>query len=356
MLENVPQTWQKTVLLVDAKILEAVKVLNDTGAGIVLVIEPSGQLIGTITDGDIRRGLLNGLSLKSLIKEVVHRDPIVVNQKVPRSQILKLMVESKIKQIPMVDEDFKVTGLHLWDDLHTQQLRSNKMVIMAGGRGSRLYPETATCPKPLLKVNGKPILEHIIDRAKSDGIHNFIIAVHYLSEMIKDYFGNGEKFGVNIEYLEEKSPLGTAGALSLLKSPPDSDILVTNGDLITEIKYGEILDYHKTHSAFATMAVRSHEFKYPFGVVEIRNLEICGYEEKPITISQINAGIYVLSPKSLDLLQKGEPCDMSTLFQCMLAESRKVVAYPIYEDWRDIGNPNDLMEARIIHQQKVNDL
>jgi NDP-sugar pyrophosphorylase family protein len=265
------------------------------------------------------------------------------------------MVESKIKQIPMVDEDFRVTGLHLWDDLHTQQLRSNKMVIMAGGRGSRLYPETATCPKPLLKVNGKPILEHIIERAKSDGIHNFIIAVHYLSEMIKDYFGNGEKFGINIEYLEEKSPLGTAGALSLLKSP-DSDILVTNGDLITEINYGEILDYHKTHSAFATMAVRSYEFKNPFGVVEIRNLEICGYEEKPITISQINAGIYVLSPKSLDMLKKGAPCDMSTLFQCMLAESRKVVAYPIYEDWRDIGNPNDLMEARIIHRQKVKDV
>ena len=131
---------------------------------------------------------------------------------------------------------------------------------------------------------------------------------------------------------------------------------VTNGDLITEIRYGEILDYHRTHSAFATMAVRSHEFKNPFGVVEIRNLEICGYEEKPITISQINAGIYVLSPKSLDLLQKGEACDMSTFFQCMLAESRKVVAYPIYEDWRDIGNPNDLMEARIIHQQKVKDV
>jgi dTDP-glucose pyrophosphorylase len=340
----------------DAKILEAVRVLNDTGLGIVLVIEPSGKLIGTITDGDIRRGLLCGLSLNSSIKEVVHRDPIVVNEKVPRSQILKLMVESKVQQIPMVGEDFKVLGMHLWDDLHTQQLRSNKMVIMAGGRGSRLYPETATCPKPMLKINEKPILQHIIERAKLDGIHNFVIAVHYLSEIIKDYFGDGQKFGVSIEYLEEKSPLGTAGALSLLKSPQDSDILVTNGDLITEIKYGELLDYHIAHSAFATMAVKSHEYKNPFGVVEIRNLEIRDYQEKPVTISQVNAGIYVLSPQSLDLLQEDQPCDMSTLFQCMLAESQKVVAYPLYEDWRDIGNPIDLKEARIEHTQKVNDV
>jgi dTDP-glucose pyrophosphorylase len=353
MLENLGESWQKSTLRINSKISDAVQVLNDTGSGIVLVIGAGDELIGTITDGDIRRGLLGGLNLDSPIQEIVHLQAIVVDEMVRRNKILTIMIENKIRQVPILNKDRKVVGLHLWDDLHIQQLRPNTMMIMAGGRGSRLYPETETCPKPLLKIHDKPILQHIIERAKSEGIQSFIISLHYLGQMIKDYFGDGDKFGVSIKYLEEEIPLGTAGALSLIDLPLESDILVTNGDVITEIKYGDILDYHKAHSAFATMAVKRHEFKNPFGVVKVRNFEIYNYEEKPVTLSQINAGVYVLTPPVLKLLTKGVPCDMSTLFQYMIKESHKVVAYPIYEDWLDVGSPNDLEVARNAHQQKV---
>jgi NDP-sugar pyrophosphorylase family protein len=216
------------------------------------------------------------------------------------------------------------------------------MVIMAGGKGVRLHPQTLNCPKPLLRIAGKPILEHIIEHAKNQGFTNLVIAINYLGHMIEDYFGDGDKFGVKIQYLRENLPLGTAGALSLLDPKPDSSFIVTNGDVITDINYVELLNYHHQNSASATMAVRGYEWQNPFGVVQTQGLEIIGFEEKPITRSNINAGVYALEPSALSLLGKSEPCDMPMLLKRLQEKSKLVIAFPMHESWLDIGRLEDL--------------
>jgi NDP-sugar pyrophosphorylase family protein len=223
------------------------------------------------------------------------------------------------------------------------------MVIMAGGMGKRLRPYTENCPKPLLPVAGKPILEHIIARAKLEGFSHFVLAIHYLGHMIEDHFGNGERLGVRIDYLHEKSPLGTAGALGLMQPHPGLPFVVTNGDVITDIRYGELLDFHVRHAASATMAVRLHEWQHPFGVVQTQGVEIVGFEEKPIARSHINAGVYALDPAALDCLIANEPCDMPTLFERLQAQSKRTVAYPMHEPWLDVGRPSDLEQVRRNH-------
>ena len=261
------------------------------------------------------------------------------------------MAANKIQQIPIVDENLNVVGLHLWDEISSIPVRSNIMVIMAGGKGTRLHPQTENCPKPLLPIAGKPILEHIIDRAKAEGFSHFVLAIYHLGHMIEEYFGNGERFGVNIDYLREESPLGTAGALSLLNPVPDSAFVVTNGDVITDIRYGELIDFHQQHFAKATMAVRVHEWQNPFGVVEINGIEITGYEEKPISRTHINAGVYVVEPSVLGLLTKSAPCDMPSLFELLREKEECVVAYPIHEPWLDVGRPEDLKVARSVSEK-----
>ena len=195
-------------------------------------------------------------------------------------------------------------------------------------------------------IEGKPILEHIINRAKAEGFSHFILAIYHLGHMIEEYFGTGEKFGVRIDYLRETSPLGTAGALSLLDPLPSSAIIVTNGDVITDIRYGELLDFHEQNGASATMAVRMHEWQNPFGVVQTQGIEITSYEEKPISRSNINAGVYVIDPSFLKLLKKSERYDMPTLFELIQSKGERIVACPIHETWLDVGSPEDLELAR----------
>jgi dTDP-glucose pyrophosphorylase len=332
-------------LPVTASIDEAIQNLNKNAIKIVLVVNHAGVFEGTITDGDIRRGLLKGLHMKSGIDSILNRSSLVVSEGIGREMVLQLMMINKIQQIPILDESHKVVGLHLWDGIISPSFRENFMVIMVGGMGKRLSPFTENCPKPLLKVSGKPILEHIIERAKFEGFKHFILAVHYLGEMIKDYFGNGELFNVKIEYLYEDSPLGTAGALSLLNSFPAHPFIVTNGDVITDIRYGELLDFHNKHNAGATMAVKVHEWQNPFGVVQTKGVEIIGFEEKPVNRTHINAGVYAISPESLSFLTRNTHCDMPELFKRLQDASIRTIAYPMYEPWIDIGRPDDLIYA-----------
>ena len=342
---NSEQLWALTILPVGSSIRQAVQVLNETSLKIVLVVDANEVLIGTISDGDIRRGLLKGLELTSTIDSIVHVGALVVPLELSRDMVLQLMTANKIQQIPIVDENKRVIGLHLWDQINAPSARTNIMVIMAGGKGTRLYPQTENCPKPLLPVAGKPILEHIIDRAKVEGFSHFILAIHYLGNMIEEYFGNGDALGVKIEYLREESPLGTAGALSLLDPLPESSFVVTNGDVLTDIQYGELLDFHLQHKATATMAVRVHEWQNPFGVVETRGVEIIGYEEKPISRARINAGVYVIDPSAISFLTKSDPCDMPTLFNSIQQQNLRTVAYLIHEQWLDVGLPDELRKA-----------
>jgi len=239
-----------------------------------------------------------------------------------------------------------VVGLHLWDEIAVPPARPNLMVIMAGGMGTRLRPHTENCPKPLLPVAGKPMLEHIIDRARVEGFTRFVLAVHYLGGMIEDYFGKGDRCHVEIDYLREQAPLGTAGALGLLTPRPTEPFVVTNGDVLTDIRYGELLDFHTRQAAVATMAVRLHEWQHPFGVVQTRGVEIVGFEEKPVARTHINAGVYVLEPDALSILAVDTPCDMPALFERLQAKSMRTVAYPMHEPWLDVGRPEDLAIAQ----------
>jgi len=345
-VKSIETKWREALLPPTATIQQAIRNLDEVAIKIVMVVNDAGELAGTISDGDIRRGLLKGLTLSSPITTVIHRNALVVPPEMGRDIVMQLMVANKIQQIPVVDENRHVVGLHLWDEITTPPLRPNPMVIMAGGKGTRLRPHTENCPKPMLLVAGKPMLEHIIERAKLEGFRHFVLAIHYLGHMIEDYFGNGERFGVRITYLREQTPLGTAGALGLLKPPPEAAFVVTNGDVITDIQYGELLDFHIRHNAAATMAVRVHEWQHPFGVVQTAGVEIVGFEEKPIARSHINAGVYALDPEALGLLRADVHCDMPTLFERLHALAKRTVAYPMHEPWLDVGRPADLERAR----------
>ncbi len=336
--------WRNAIIAPDATIENVIENLNQASLKIVLVVGEDGILLGTISDGDIRRGLLKGLTLRDPIASITHRNALVVPPYVDKKLVTQLMVANKIQQIPIVDADQRVIGLHLWDSLSVPGKRENLMVIMAGGKGTRLRPFTESCPKPMLPIAGKPMLEHIIDRAKADGFCKFLLAVHYLGNMVKDYFGNGERLNVSIEYLNEDTPLGTAGALALMPTP-EVPFVVTNGDVITDISYGEVLNFHNRHLAQATMAVRAHEWQHPFGVVQISGIRITGFEEKPVIRSYINAGVYALNPSALSYMVPGEACDMPTLFERLQSAQQLTAAYPMYEPWLDVGRPADLSLA-----------
>jgi dTDP-glucose pyrophosphorylase len=342
---GVSNIWRQTILTAESAIGDAIGNLDRHGLRIVLIVSSEGELIGTVSDGDIRRGLLKGLDMKSSIANVVHRNALVVPPEMSREIVVQLMAANKIHQVPIVDEMQKLIGLHLWDEITTTPARSNLMVIMAGGKGTRLLPHTENSPKPMVEVAGKPMLEYIIERGKLEGFTHFVLAIYHLGHLIEDYFGNGERLGVQIEYLREQSPLGTAGALSLLNPRPNSAFVVTNGDVMTDIHYGELLDFHERYQASATMAVRVHEWQHPFGVVQTEGVEIIGYVEKPISRICINAGVYALSPAALDELNVNMPCDMPTLFNRLQAKGKRTIAYPIHEPWLDVGKPDDLKSA-----------
>jgi dTDP-glucose pyrophosphorylase/CBS domain-containing protein len=344
-------TWRSALLPDTATVQQAVHNLNQTALQIVMVVDAAGLLLGTVTDGDIRRGLLRGLDLNCGIEAILYRDPLVVPPQLGRDMVLQLMQANKIHQLPVVDAARRVVGLHLWDELMAPRQRANLMVIMAGGQGTRLRPHTENCPKPLLPVGGKPMLEHIIERAKADGFRDFALAIHYLGHMIEEYFGDGSRWQVNIRYLREDAPLGTAGAIGLLHPRPEAPILVSNGDVLTDIRYGELLDFHCRHNAAATMAVRLHEWQHPFGVVRTRGVDIVGFEEKPITRSHINAGVYVLEPDAVDVLSPGEYCDMPTIFARLQEKSARTIVYPMHEPWLDVGRADDLAQAQADHSR-----
>lgn len=346
------ENWRHATLHENATIQDAIRNLDEVAIQIVLIVDNENRLIGTLSDGDIRRGLLKGLHLHSSIESIIFRNPLVVPASLQRNFVLQLMTMNKIRQIPIVDEKGRILGIHLWDHLAHPIERNNVMVIMAGGRGRRMHPYTEDCPKPMLQVAGKPMLELIIQRAKAEGFHEFIISLHYLGRVIEDYFSDGGELGVKIDYLREETPLGTAGALSLIEVRPNKPFVITNGDVITDIRYSELLDFHDRYVADATMAVRLHEWQHPFGVVKMQGIKIAAIEEKPISHTHINAGVYVLSPSTLDYLDHGKACDMPTLFERIRENEGQTIAYPMHEPWLDVGRPADLEMANLANNLK----
>jgi dTDP-glucose pyrophosphorylase len=344
MLEELD--WRRAVLGIDASIKDVIVNLDQTAFKITLIEDLFGHIVGTVTDGDIRRNLLKGGNLETPVSEFMNCNFISVDPGQTLSEAKEKMIKHKIMQIPIVNNEKELVGLRLWHEVDQIQSIKNPIVIMAGGRGKRLSPETDNCPKPMLLISGRPILEHIILKAKKEGFTNFIISIFHLGEMIEEYFGSGEKLGVNISYLRETRPLGTAGALSLLNPLPDMPIIITNGDVLSDVKFNGILEFHKQNQASATMGVQSHEWQVPYGVIDTEGIEITGYNEKPSYKSLINAGVYVLNPEFRKVMETQEMYDMPTVFTTLSQMKKKIVAYPIYESWIDIGMPDELHKAR----------
>ena len=325
-------------------ILEAIKHIQDHHYQICFIVDNNNCLIGSVTDGDIRRGLINGNSLDINVSKIMNTSPISISSSQSKNDANKIMISNQIKQLPVVDEENRLIGLHLIDHILDLTQKENFILIMAGGFGKRMMPLTEQIPKPMLMIGDKPILEHIIINAKAQGFKKFVISLHYLGELISDYFGDGSNLGVSISYLHESEPLGTAGALSLIEPEPELPFIITNGDIISDINYGNFLDFHDSNKSQATMAIKKYELQNPYGVVNTKGLEIISFEEKPIHVSHVNAGMYVLNPSSLRYLRKNQPCDMPDFFNLLISKNHVVTAYPIHETWADVGRPIDLSE------------
>lgn len=350
---TVPETlWRRALLPADATLAQTIENLNEVGIKLALCVDTDGRLIGSVSDGDLRRGLLRGLSMDAPVTEIANFSPLVVPEGAERTMVRALMQANRVQQMPIVDALGRVVGLHLWDAIDTPPTHEHAMIIMAGGQGTRLRPYTEDCPKPMLPVAGKPMLEHIIQRAHSQGFCRFVLSLNYLGHMIRDHFGDGSKFGVEITYVDETEPLGTAGALSLLEPRPEQAFVVTNGDVLTDIDYRGLVDFRDRYNAFGVMAVRVYEWSNPYGVVQMEGVNITGFAEKPVSRSHINAGVYAFTPDALDHLAPHQHCDMPTLFNRLREAGHRTVAYPMHEPWLDVGRPDDL--ARANHELSQN--
>ncbi len=342
---SVLHEWKKSIVEEGGKIKDVINSLNNSSSQVAIIESKQKKFVGIITDGDIRRGFLDGKAIDDEFETLINKNPIIVDEYISSDEVLKIMIKEDIHQIPIVKNN-EIHGLHVIDNILTKSKHDNLIVIMAGGMGKRLRPYTEDCPKPMLKVGNKPMLQHIIEKAKEDGFNNFIITTHYLNHIIEEHFRDGSEFGVNITYTHEKDPLGTAGALSLIDPKPDKPFIVTNGDVMTEVRFSDILDFHTNNDGIATMAIRQYELHHPFGVVDIKNSEVESFEEKPIYYSYINAGVYVLNPEALSSLNKNEVCDMPTLLQKNKSKNNKITAYPMHESWIDVGREEDLHSIR----------
>ena len=331
---------------VDATIHEALKVINEGVGNITLVVDGDQKLLGTVTDGDVRRGLLSGVNLQSPVSQIMNTDLIKAKTSDNREYILSIMKKNKLRQIPIVDNAGYLQGLETLDEFASPTPRENMVLLMAGGLGSRLKPLTNECPKPMLKVGGKPILETIILNFIEYGFEKFTISLNYKGNMIREYFADGANFGVSIEYIEEDENLGTAGSLRLLPQMQNChSIVVMNGDVLTNVNLGHFLDFHTSHNSKATMGVREYNFQVPYGVLKLDQHRIIQIEEKPVHNFFVNAGIYVLDQDLLACLPVEKRIEMPDLFEHLIKSGHSAAAFPICEYWLDIGQPDNLKQA-----------
>jgi len=339
--------WRKIILKESNTMQDAVKVLDDEALGIVMIVNGDNKLIGTVTDGDIRRGLIKRHSMNTVLSEVMFREPTVATIDDDSNKILMQMKVLGLMQIPLLDKEKRVVGLETLHHILSNNRHENPVFLMAGGFGKRLQPLTNNTPKPLLKVGAKPILESILEQFIEAGFYNFYISTHFKAEMVRDYFGDGSKWNVNIKYVFEKSPLGTAGSLGLLpKNLPDMPILMMNGDLLTKVDFVELLNFHLHHGGDATMCVREYDLQVPYGVVKSKDHLITSIEEKPKHSFFVNAGIYVLNSSMFQDIDGKSYIDMPTLIQDTIDNSGQINMFPVHEYWLDIGHINQFEKAQ----------
>lgn len=327
-------------------IKDALKAIDKGAMKIAVVVKDDETLFGVLTDGDVRRALLNGLTLQDNIKSIVQTNPVVCFINDSKDVILSKSIGKKIYHLPVLDEQNKVVGVQDIDELLELKTKPNKVVLMVGGLGTRLRPLTEHIPKPMLKVGNKPILETIINNFKKYGFTDIILSVNYKAEFVKEYFGDGSNFGVKIEYIYEDKRLGTAGALSLMSKKFNESFFVMNGDLLTNVNFEHFLNFHLENNSPATMAVREYEYQIPFGVINQNEGKILSIVEKPTQSYYVNAGIYILNPDVIQLIPKNEFYDMPTLFSDLIKQQKEPISFPVHEYWLDIGQMNQLQQAR----------
>lgn len=339
------QNFRKTFITPTTTILDAVGRLNMAAVQIVVVVDADDHLLGTVTDGDVRRGILAGIPLGDPVERVMNRTPVTAPAGGRRVNLLAMMRRLSIAQMPLLNGKGQVVGLETLNSILTKDRSENWVVLMAGGLGTRLRPLTQTLPKPLLPVGGKPIIEWTISSLAAQGFDRFYMCVNYKADIFRTYFGDGERMNVQIDYVAEKEQLGTAGALSLLPARPTAPLVVMNGDVLTSVNLRQLVDFHQRTGADATLCVSEHRIQVPYGVARVEGETLIEIQEKPSQAFLINAGIYVLSPGVLDRLQPGQRMDMPDLLQSIVDAGGRVSAFPLHEYWRDIGRIEDLNEA-----------
>lgn len=338
---------ERVVIGPAATIRDAVARIDSGAAQVAVVTDADGRVQGLITDGDVRRGLLAGRDLSEPVTTIMNATPLMLRDDVPRDEILRIMRERTLHQIPIVDAENRLVRLRTLDELLDAPRRENEVVLLAGGRGTRLMPLTDDTPKPLLHVGDRPILQRIVESCREHGFTRIHMAVNYKAEMIRAHFGDGSSLGVEISYLTEDEPRGTAGCLALLQERPTTPFFVMNGDLLTTVHLKRLLDFHHEHGAAATMCIREYTHVVPYGVVELDGHRLRRLEEKPVRRDYVNAGIYVLEPDVIDLVPHSGIYDMTDVLQHLGAAGRDVAVFPIREYWLDIGRHPDLEQARV---------
>ncbi|MBN3493414.1 nucleotidyltransferase family protein [Vibrio neptunius] len=340
--------WQKTLISESSTIKQALEIINSEALRVAVVVDQDKKLLGMITDGDIRRGLLNDLVLTDSVAKVMNSKPITADQGASKEHLVELMEKKQILSVPLLDQDNKVVGLETLHSALSKDKYQNPVFIMAGGFGTRLRPLTDNCPKPMLRVGDKPILETVIKSFIKAGFNNFYISTHYMPEQIHQHFGDGSEMGVNVTYVHEEQPLGTGGALGLLPKnlPKDLPLIMMNGDVLTKVDFQRLLDFHVDNGADATMCVREYDYQIPYGVINGEGNKITSMVEKPVQRFFVNAGIYVVSPEVIASVPKNHRVDMPTLLEEHMNERDNVLMFPIHEYWLDIGRMDDFNRAQ----------
>ncbi|WP_169045741.1 nucleotidyltransferase family protein [Aeromonas salmonicida] len=342
------KNWEKVVLSPEHTVRDALAVINEEALRVCLVVDQDQHLLGVVTDGDIRRAILNNVALTQSVTEVMNPTPITVSTKMARTELLELMRERSILSLPVINEAGKLIGLETWEQAAQVPSYDNPVFIMAGGFGTRLRPLTDNCPKPMLKVGDKPILEILLNQFLKAGFKNIYISTHYMPEQITGYFGDGSAWGADIRYVHEESPLGTGGALGLLPADiPALPLIMINGDVLTTVDFNHLLDFHNKYQPMATMCVREYDYQIPYGVISGDGHRILEMQEKPIQRYFVNAGIYVVSPALFMNVPRQERIDMPTLLEQQIAKQEEVLMFPIHEYWLDIGRMDDFHKAQL---------
>jgi dTDP-glucose pyrophosphorylase len=339
-------SFASAVVTHDRRLRDAMAAIDRSGTRVALVVDDDHKLVGLLTDGDIRRALLAGAGVDSPLAPYIVTSFLAVAPGTSRGEVLDLMLARRIEQVPVVEPDGTAVGLHLLHEMVGVEHRPNWAVVMAGGPGTRLRPLTASVPKPMLRVAGRPILERIVFHLVSHGIDRVFLAVNYMSEVIERHFGDGSRFGCRIEYLRETVPLGTAGAISLLPQPPVDSLVVLNGDLVTQADIGALLDLHEARGNACTVGVGRYVHTVPFGTVLRAGDAITAIEEKPTIEREINAGIYALSPEVVARIPAGQPLSMPDVIVDAIRRGDRVGAFTVADDWIDVGRHEQLEEAR----------